>query len=95
MLGPSSSPVRELHTTISSSSIARHGSHGYCWRERILSSDNGPEMVTAKAEEFFAKLGVQHEKSAPHSQNQNGTAERGVRDSSYPYRGCAVLLEGG
>eukprot|EP00961_Rhodomonas_salina_P137043 1843572-Rhodomonas_salina.4 len=44
----------------------------------ILLSNNGPEMVSAKAEEFFAKLGVQCEKSAPHSQNQNGTAEHGV-----------------
>lgn len=46
---------------------------------KILRTDNGPEMVSARAAELFRDMSVHREKSAPHQQHQNGVPERGIQ----------------
>ena len=41
-----------------------------------LRSDNGSEFISKEFEALLVNHGIRHEKSAPHSPHQNGTAER-------------------
>ena len=50
-------------------------------------------MVSARAEDFFRELGVRREKSAPHTQSQNGVPERMVRTLSEAVR-CMLKRSG-
>lgn len=43
---------------------------------KTLRSDNGGEYVNKTFEQFFAKCGIKHERTAPYSPQQNGMAER-------------------
>jgi transposase InsO family protein len=44
-----------------------------------LRSDNGGEYESAELNQFLAEHGVRHERSAPHTPQQNGVAERANR----------------
>ena len=46
---------------------------------KALRSDNGGEFVSEEFESFLRGQGVTHQKSAPHTPQQNGVAERGHR----------------
>lgn len=43
---------------------------------KIVRSDNGTEYVNKNFEQLFAECGIKHEKSTPHSPQQNGLSER-------------------
>lgn len=45
-------------------------------RPRILRSDNGGEFTSCKFETFLQEQGIQHQKTVPHTSQQNGVAER-------------------
>ena len=46
---------------------------------KCLRSDNGTEFTSESFQNLLLKHGIKHEKSAPYSPHQNGTAERGWR----------------
>ena len=41
-----------------------------------MRSDNGSEFISKEFQALLVSHGILHEKSAPHSPHQNGTAER-------------------
>ncbi len=56
-----------------------------------LRSDNGGEFISKEFEALLVSHGIRHEKSAPNSPHQNGTAERGWR--SLFEMGRCLLIE--
>ena len=46
---------------------------------KCLRCDNGTEFTSESFQNLLLKHGIKHEKSAPYSRHQNGTAERGWR----------------
>ena len=43
---------------------------------KILRTDNGTEYTNKKFEDYLADCGIQHQKTAPYTPEQNGVAER-------------------
>ena len=58
---------------------------------KCLRSDNGSEFISKEFEALLVSHGISHEKSAPHSPHQNGTAERSWR--SLLEMGRCLLIE--
>lgn len=51
------------------------------WLE-FLRSDNGTEFTNEQTSEWLRSLGIQHEKSAPYTPEQNGVAERMIQTTA-------------
>lgn len=57
---------------------------------KCVRSDNGTEFTTKDFQELLTKNRIRHEKSAPYSPHQNGTAERGWR-TLYEMGRCLLI----
>ena len=58
---------------------------------KCLRSDNGTEFTSESFQNLLLKHGIKHEKSAPYSPHQNGTAERGWR-TTFEMARCLLKL---
>jgi transposase InsO family protein len=45
-------------------------------RVKVLRSDNGGEYISGELQEYFANKGIEHQRSAPYTPEENGAAER-------------------
>lgn len=53
-------------------------SDAHVLKTQIVRSDNGTEFVNTEVRQLFVQAGIKHEKSCPHTSNQNGVAERAI-----------------
>ena len=47
---------------------------------KIIRSDNGSNLCSHEAEKWYAENGITHQVTVPYSSQQNGRAERAIRD---------------
>ena len=81
--------IRHKSDTVSAAEkfIADSAPYG---KVKCLRTDNGTEFTSKPFKSLLLKHGIKHEKSAPYSPHQNGTAERGWR-SLFEMARCLLL----